>query len=121
MEKVFIVTEGDYSDYSIRAVFSTRRKAKAFVTAVGAKHMEVEVWQLDDPALPATGHPYIVDITEGGDTLRVERVNHWFGADEGHRENIFWFYVWARDEAHAVKIANERRSGILARKAATGQ
>ena len=45
MEKVYIVTDGDYSDYRIVAVFSTEEKAKEYIqtTGEGDDYVEVEV------------------------------------------------------------------------------
>lgn len=33
--KVFIVTEGEYSDYQIKAVFSTKEKAEKYIDTHG--------------------------------------------------------------------------------------
>lgn len=47
MEKVYIVTSGEYSDYTIEAVFATREKAEEYVEAHGADY-RVEEYQVDD-------------------------------------------------------------------------
>lgn len=53
MSKVYIVTEGEYSDYRIEACFSTKEKAQEFVK--NAKkleskyyHPDIEEWDLDE-------------------------------------------------------------------------
>ena len=45
MQKVYIVTDGDYSSYRIVAVFSTEEKAKEYIqtTGEGDDYVEVEV------------------------------------------------------------------------------
>lgn len=53
MNKVYIVTEGDYSDYHIEACFTTKEKAEEFIK--NSKKVEddgwykpgIEVWDLD--------------------------------------------------------------------------
>lgn len=60
MEKVFIVTSGEYSDYDIKAVFSTREKAEAYINAKGTDYYwEVEEWDVD------------AESTEGKSTKKV--------------------------------------------------
>lgn len=51
MSKVYIVTEGDYSDYRIEACFSTKKKAQEYIeNAKQVNHNyypEIEEWDLD--------------------------------------------------------------------------
>lgn len=48
MEKVYIVTSGDYSDYAIEAVFSTREKAEEFVSVLKLNDpVEIVEWNVD--------------------------------------------------------------------------
>lgn len=47
MEKVYIVTSGEYSDYTIEAVFSTREKAEEYVDACGSDY-RIEEYPVDD-------------------------------------------------------------------------
>lgn len=42
---IYIVTEGEYSDYGIRGVFSTQAKAQAYVDGNGG---DIEEWGLDE-------------------------------------------------------------------------
>ena len=46
MEKIYIVTSGEYSDYQINAVFSTGEKAKEYVDAHGSDY-HVEEYPVD--------------------------------------------------------------------------
>lgn len=48
MEKVYIVTSGEYSDYTIEAVFSTREKAEEFVSVLKLNYpAEIVEWNVD--------------------------------------------------------------------------
>lgn len=44
--KVYIVTAGEYSDYHIRKVFSSRARAQQYVDATDAN--KIEAWEVDD-------------------------------------------------------------------------
>ena len=53
---VYVVTSGEYSDYSIRAIFTTRERAEAFcdeynvaVRGDYGSKAEIEVWEADQP------------------------------------------------------------------------
>lgn len=52
MDKVFIVTSGEYSDYGIDRVFSTEEKAKEWVdviTSMYGGNYNIEQYELDAP------------------------------------------------------------------------
>ncbi|MGC8605512.1 MAG: DUF7336 domain-containing protein [Desulfomonilaceae bacterium] len=61
LEKVFVVTSGNYSDYGIRAIFSTRYKARQFIKReqrnaryehyIGYDY-RIETWEVDKPLEP---------------------------------------------------------------------
>ena len=50
MPKVYIVTEGSYSDYRIVAAFSTKALAVAFCAASHGKYDSIETMELDEPS-----------------------------------------------------------------------
>lgn len=54
MDKVYIVTSGDYSDYHIEAVFSTREQALDYVDTKGSEY-RIEEYPLDEPIEHNTG------------------------------------------------------------------
>jgi hypothetical protein len=125
MAKVYIVTSGDYSGYGIDAVFSTREVARQYITLMGGEY--VEEWDLDAHLdkysrglLPwrvimerdgksRSSSRESVDLANQNDT----RLTHYLGVPEGVYTMIT--YMWAKDEEHAVKIANERRAQLIAR------
>ena len=48
--KVYIVTEGSYSDYRMVAAFSTKALAAAFCAASHGKYDSIETLELDEPS-----------------------------------------------------------------------
>lgn len=118
---VYVVTNGVYSDYNIKGVFSTKKKAEAFKNAMqfdnveeyeldflsdlikqGLKpirifmdsHGNVQYFYIDDDANPEDYKPVIQKI-QGGYRICVT--------------------VNAKDEFHAAKIVNEMRVQIIAK------
>lgn len=121
MTTLYLVTTGDYSDYEVRGVFSTPEKAEH------AKRLwdgnDIETIVLDAlPEHPEGMYPFYVSISP----LKAEA----FKTNCESIEGRVYFYpslevachgypaitkrdsvvtVWARDEAHAIKIASEKR------------
>lgn len=52
MGKVYVVTAGEYSDYGIEKIFSTREKAQEYIDIVSAPGRQdfndIQEWELDD-------------------------------------------------------------------------
>lgn len=116
VRKVFVVTQGDYSDYHILAVFSTREKAEEYAQA---REAEIEEFELD--AMPTTGELglawYYVSMDRDGDThwvacLKDNQFNNAPRTELG--VNRMSVHVAAKSKEHAVKIANERRVQLIA-------
>ena len=142
MTTVYVVTEGDYSDYRICGVFSTRAMADDYVR--GGYGDSVEEYEVDPEyvALPPGYHLFTVSMLRDG-TLPAPYPGAW---DNGavhlaHYANaskvgeielcpprrvqaVGGGWVWkdgcmratvaARDTEHAVKIVGEWRATILA-------
>jgi len=126
---IYAVTDGDYSDYRIVAVFEDEREAEAF--REWNKHNMVEKFPLN-PELPAMRpgyNLYRLEMRRDGDTnyVMLDRSP----ASTEHKTNLElyirhgtlpWRFspssilgaVVARDEQHAVKIANEKRAQLIA-------
>jgi len=47
-EKIYIITTGEYSDYSIERVFSTRKKAMEYLDTKDNEY-RLEVYDIDEP------------------------------------------------------------------------
>lgn len=116
--KLFQVDDGDYSDYHVCGIFSTREKAehaKKFYQA------DRDISEIEVDALPP--HPkgmfwHSVQMNREGNTFAVKIENGKYSHDRewapyGDDETVI-FDMWARDEKHAVKIANERRVRLIA-------
>lgn len=120
--KVYIVTEGEYSDRRNIGVFTTLEAAKA----TGG---DVEEWILNNVA-GAPGHCSLFQIymdREGN--VRSSQVEDYYGVSLVNPRFIAsgWTNhcgiemrgcmvcsVWAKDLIHAVKIVNERRAQLIA-------
>jgi hypothetical protein len=79
MTTVWIVTQGEYSDYHIVGVFSTKEAAEALCARINAKEdydkAQVEEYDVDNIAY---GLKYIVRVTDTGEEIErytVEGVN----------------------------------------------
>jgi len=123
MKKVFVVTAGSYSDYHIVGVFSTKKLAEEYRCKLGAD--DVEEFELDGFAksLYSKGYTrYLVWFR--GDTTTVVDPDITFHNDHLDAKYIFTHRnrssgdldveLFAKDEKHAVKIASEIRSQIIA-------
>jgi hypothetical protein len=129
MAQVYIVTSGEYSDYSIDAVFSTPELAKEYTDRFGG---EIETWDVDAPEWPPPGASvYCVTMGQDGSgrcseletrdfragyyqvDMRIRwSPDHW-ALKEGKRQK-FELLVVAGDKKAAVKIANEHRAWMIA-------
>jgi hypothetical protein len=128
MNKVFVVTSGSYSDYRIDAIFTTRELAQSFIDDFKAhdwRQMDIEEWDLDPNKthLKQNRKPYFLRINKKGDVTDLEVADSAYGfeqdipdAEISYTPNLEWMniYCFAADDDHAVKIAGEKRSQILA-------
>ncbi len=115
MKKVYVVTTGEYSDYSIKAIFTTKALAQECIDTL--HDGDIEEYILDLPKNP----PPIIDVRmakEGG-VLDSYRYN------EPYREQRYGFICFDRDhnliwgvrtdsKKRATKVVNEKRIQILA-------
>ena len=130
---VYLVGKGEYSDYRICGVFSTRALADEACVLFGTELEPREIFVDEIPVHPPGLVPFGVYMVENGGVVRVVRASiddeemkmipnwhpsgkalpHSGYAPEHCTETAYW--VWAADERHAIKIANEQRAGLLAR------
>jgi hypothetical protein len=133
-----MVSSGDYSDYSVSGVFTSRERAEKWMDACGGKNFnDIKEMPLDEglDEIERGLKLFGVEITKSGDILKltvggfpsiVGPIVSWsswyydFGGgglkridypEDQHRATV---WVWADDEKHAVKVANERRIAALA-------
>ena len=124
--KLYMLTRGSYSDYRVFGIFSSRENAELYQRHVDkldpvpySEWNDIEEMQLDAGIAPLqaglsyycvcihklTGNIVSVDTADDTDISNYDR-EHEFG-------NLH-FYMGARNEEHAVKIAADRRRQILA-------
>lgn len=125
MSEIYIVTSGSNSDYSIDRVFTDKEKAEEFVEFVNTHTSRydqcgIETWQTDEPfSVPPKGlKRFYVFMHKNGNGARAQTNP----ADKTRQDGVFKYgkqecicaVVEARDEKHAIKILNERRTMLIA-------
>jgi hypothetical protein len=122
MSKSYVVTDGDYSDYRIVAVFDDKELASKFVEKYGGSIEEYDV----NPARYEIENKYSVfriEMNKNGDTKEIDShcdVSNFNRAinketyNPYYNKNLMLTYVIAKNEKSAVKIANERRIQMIA-------
>lgn len=117
MSSVYLITEGEYSDYHIIGVFSTKEIAQTMIEYVGG---EVEEFELDPGVnkIHQGRRLTYIGIRRDGS---VTSIQHESGLDVGARLVLGFrsspelqVKCWAKDFAHAVHIAGEMRRVLLA-------
>lgn len=111
MTKIFVVTDGDYSDYHIVTVCSTRERANRVVEVFGVG--SVEEFEVDSIEINKGLLPFFVRLDADGNALQVQRSTSTYGFSESESyrdiKGNFFTHVFAMDEEHAKKIAGERK------------
>lgn len=123
MTTIYVVTDGDYSDYHIKCVCSTKESAEKAIEQYCCG--SIEEFELDSfPRLPQGLWAYQIKMDIAGNVESVEQISveqeytlrdDRQGEPYGDKENKWYCYsALAEDAAHAVKIANERRTQLKA-------
>lgn len=115
--KIYVVTEGDYSDYHIVGVTTDRETAEAYCEVSTNRWYEPKVEEYDTKAFAdiRTAKPYRATMEEDGTmTVEEEDRSSYEGAVEhqvyhmrrrGGLSTYYEVLVLAEDEQHARKIA----------------
>lgn len=125
MDKVYIITYGDYSDYSICAVFSTRGKTEEYIQQHGDTY-RIEEYSVDKEIEQSE----IWSVEIGISTHKVKQCES--VSDSWHNERVDKFRVFepvfrsgewsvkmvlrADSMNRAIKVANERVAQIVVNK-----
>ena len=132
-DKVYIVTSGSYSSYSIDAVFATKEEADQFVG--GASDYDIEEWKLGMPeeGPPRPFYRVYLDAETGNESANYVRNCSW----EQNKERPFYVSEFqarvsvnpytpymatiimaesAESYEHALKLAAEHRQAWLRKK-----
>ena len=113
---IYAVTSGCYSDYRIDALFDTKELAEKFIKSVNNRDFnDIEEYDLNPKEYELNNNykVYFIRMDEKGNVLHIEETDNTysiFNDNVGYcvKRNMYTT-VWAKDEKHAVKIANERR------------
>ena len=119
---IYVLTSGDYSDYHINGVYSSRELAQAFIDAVEREYpysdYMIEEYDLDEYAdeLKRGYHLWFVRMKRDGLVLEAYEVERSYIMDhlseDASRDLVN--RCLAKDKEHAIKITNERRIQFLA-------
>lgn len=119
--KIYVLSTGEYSDCRVMGVFSTREKAEVY----GRQFNSEDIGEFELDVL--TPHPEGYQSwelwinVETGEILKPhvndDQPNERYAFMLTYNNIEAIIHCWARDEAHAIKIAGERRAEYLARKA----
>lgn len=125
--KVYVITNGDYSDYHICGVALDIEKAKILKRAFTSNWDEarIEEYDTDDHKPIFEGKiPYEVRYFKNGDisSIREVELDYFDGAEcrsldpfYNHGANIL-VKLYAKNQEAAIKIASEKRAEFLAKK-----
>lgn len=125
--KIYLVTDGEYSDYRVLGVYDTQGKAE-LARDLYATENDIEEFELNQtPAHPEGLRLFEIEMCIDGNVFNcnresVEDINYhpvqymrrfWYGYDcEGH--NTMTFYVWSENADTAIKSVNEKRAKMIA-------
>jgi hypothetical protein len=136
MSNVWVIEQGEYSDYRVVGVYTTEENAQKVCDLLndGDEYSTASVaeWPLD-PTITELNQGmtfWHVAMLKNGDTERVEQVgiqsyrlnsefNLWRRSKAPlyqmrNMPDVLQAWVWAGDAQHAVKIANEKRAEWIA-------
>lgn len=138
MKTIFVVEQGDYADYCVVGIFTTRENAQLVCDAINKSDSRrgdatVDEWPIDPGVSELNrGHrQYDVTMRRDGTVERCERHEELMSSDINgdfrmwrrsqasafrgtNSEDALQATVWAIDDAYAVKIVNERRTALIA-------
>lgn len=126
MTKIYIVTSGEYSDYCIQAVFSTKKKADEYRQQHGTD-FSIEIFDIDEEVKKETK---IWRVEMRFDNFKVSECTAelWGDGWGSHMKDTFEYifgweeieyirlYLEADSMDRAIKIASERIAQIKANK-----
>jgi hypothetical protein len=129
---VYVVTSGNYSDYGIRAIFSTRGKARGFIKReqrnalyehyIGDDY-RIETWEVDKPLEAKVPIFFCYYYPENDSWKAIEHNDEYFhdfnrvhkepdyGETDGY---VYWVVKKSRDKDSALKAANEQIMQFMA-------
>lgn len=120
MSNIYIITRGDYSSYRILCATTDKKIAKAILAKSGGARMETyEEPTIDDFNKLKSHDRYVVIMDKNGNTKSTTMSNdeYKFALYNEYaiwRDETLCVTTWATNALHAIKIANELRTQLLA-------
>lgn len=124
MTTIFLLTDGDYSDYHVVAAFSTLERAEKALALMSGDSARIEEYGLDSLNIPdhPPGHfPWIVSIDpklyqdaeirysfQANPFASFEMGEYFHAAAPPVHNGLYEVKCWARDREHAQKIALDK-------------
>lgn len=118
-KKVYIVTAGEYSEYHISAVFSTKEKAEEYMDTVGSDFC-IEEYSIDKPIKHEVSIWSIMMDICSKEVLNI----HYYGVNEkdtiefmpstSFRNECIIFTVESDSKEKAIKIVSDRFGAVVA-------
>lgn len=118
---IYIVTSGEYSDYTIERVFSTEAKAREYLDTKGDDY-RIEVFDVDEPVVREE-QTFRIVFGVDGDYIGVSVPVSDYKADlihfitTWHDEKLLEIYVKSDSRDRALNVASERFGAIIANQA----
>lgn len=125
---VWWIEGGDYSDYRVDGVYSTRKRAVKMLDLYRKnKYREMRVVRVALDVFSDFAEaglcPFCVQMGLDGNNAQVKMMRPCYITNQGYflrdlegKPNGFYTTVWASDETHAIKITNERRTKMIAKR-----
>jgi hypothetical protein len=133
MSTIWAIEEGEYSDYHVVGVFTSKENAEKVLEKLKGEYNYPSLveWPLD-PAVAELNQglsQYLVWMLKDGSVERVEQrefssydlageVIVWKRSKapyfKGEKPDVLTATVWAADDKHSIKIVNEKRIQMLA-------
>jgi hypothetical protein len=127
MNEVWIIEEGEYSDYRVTGIYSTEKDAQMMCDLInsGDKWSKATIDSRPlDPCVDELNEGLIqfdVTMSRNGDVKQCVKTRHVDTSPElrhrkqsPHWDESITASVWARDQIHAIKITNEKRVQLVA-------
>jgi uncharacterized protein (TIGR02996 family) len=119
---VYLVSEGEYSGYSVCGVFSSEADAVRVMESCGGvvRFNDLEKFTLDEGAELASRGLKLFSVTMNGDGNEAKAELTTYIRESFYLSPSSYFprhvsaRIWAKDVTHALKIANEKRIAALA-------
>jgi hypothetical protein len=115
--EVYVVTQGSYSSYHVVAIFTDKGIAEQLADRLEDGNT-VETYETDEYSeyVRQGLMLYDVEMLKDGATKHVFKTTYMDGQTSlcVWNDRTLYATVWAKDEQHAVKIANEKRAQLIA-------